>query len=122
MGPQAIASMMSWSDAVCAKRRFNFKGIPYVHAELYDPSSTLAFLKTFITDELVENVVNFTNKYADVIINDPAIQVRVAGKHRSVFHLWKNTNKDEMWLTFGVLPNYGCCSKAGIPYALDKAT
>ena len=83
VGPQAIADIPSWSDTVRAKRRFNFQGIPGAHAEPYDFSSPLAFLKTFITDELVENIVNFTNKYADIIINDPAIQARVAGKHLS---------------------------------------
>ena len=74
VGPQATTDIPSWSDTVRAKRRFNFQGIPGVHAEPYDPSNPLAFLKTFITDELVENVVNFTNKYADIIVNDPAIQ------------------------------------------------
>ena len=89
VGPQATADIPSWSDTVRAKRRFNFQGIPGVHAEPYDPSNYSAFLKTFIADELVENIVSFTNKYADIIINDPAIQARVSGKHRSVFHLWK---------------------------------
>ena len=88
VGPQAIANISIWSDIVRAKRRLNFQGIPGVHAEPYDPSSPLAFLKTFITDELVENIVNFTSKYADIIINDPAIQARVNGKYCSVFHLW----------------------------------
>ena len=102
VGPQATTDIPSWFDTVRAKRRFNFQGIPDAHAEPYDPSSPLAFLKTFITDELVDNVVNFTNKCADIIINDPAIQARIAGKHRSVFHLWKNSNKDETCLYFGV--------------------
>ena len=55
--------------------------------------------------------MNFTNKYADVIINDPAIQARVAGKHCSVFYLWKNTNKDEMWLYFQVCLIMGVVQK-----------
>ena len=68
-------------------------------------------LRKFITDELVENIVNFTNKYADIIINVPAIQARITGKHCSVFHLWKNTNKDEMWLYFGVCLIMGVVQK-----------
>ena len=55
--------------------------------------------------------MNFTNKYSDIIVNDPAIQARVAGKHRSIFHLWKNTNKDEMWLYFGVCLIMGVVQK-----------
>ena len=70
MGPQATADIASWSDTVHAKGRFNFHRILGVHAEPYDPSSPLAFLKTFITDELVEDIVNFTNKYADITINE----------------------------------------------------
>ena len=73
VGPQATADIPSWSDTIHAKRRFNFQGTPGVHAEPYDPSSPLALLKTFVTDEIVENIVNFTNKYADIIINDPVI-------------------------------------------------
>ena len=96
---------------VHVKRRFNFQEIPGVHAEPYDPSSPLAFLKTFITDKLVENIMNVTNEYADIIINYPAIQARVAGKHRSVFHLWKNSGKDEMWLYFGVCLIMGVVQK-----------
>ena len=96
MGRQATADKLSSSDTVCAKKRLNFQGIPGVHVEPYDPSSPLPFLKTFITDEFVENIMNFANRYEDIIINDPAIQPRVAIKHRSLF--WKNTNKDEIWL------------------------
>ena len=55
--------------------------------------------------------MNFTNKYRDIIVNDPAIQARVAGKHRRVFHLWKNANKDEMWLYFGVCLIMGVVQK-----------
>ena len=77
----------SWSDTVRAKRRFDFQEIPGVHAESYNPLNPLAFLKTSVTGELVEDIVNFTNKYADIIVNDPTIQARVARKHRSVFHL-----------------------------------
>lgn len=51
VGPQAAtADIPSWANTVCAKRRFNFQGIPGIHAEPYDPSSSLAFLKKFMTD------------------------------------------------------------------------
>ena len=98
VGPQATANLPTWSDTVCAKTRLNFQGIPGIHDEPSDLSSSLAFLKTLFTVELGESFVNFTNKYADIIINDPAIQVQVARKQLNVCHLWKNTNKDEMWL------------------------
>ena len=69
------------------KRILNFHEIPGVHAQPYDPSSPLASLKTFIADELVENIVNFTKKYADIIINDPVIQAQVAIKKFSICNL-----------------------------------
>ena len=50
VGPQATTDIPSLFDTVCAKRRFNFQGIPGIHAEPYDPSSSLAFLKKFMTD------------------------------------------------------------------------
>ena len=111
MRPQATTDIPSWSNTVCAKRRFNFLESPGVHAEPYDPSSPLALLKTFTTDKLAANIVNFTSNYADIIINDPAIQARVARKHRSVFHLWRNSNKDEMWLYFGAFLIMGVVQK-----------
>ena len=40
-----------------------------IHDEHCDHSIALAFLKTSIKNELVEIVVNFTNKYADIVIN-----------------------------------------------------
>ena len=42
----------------------------------------LVFMPSFITDKLVENIVNFTNKYADIIIHDPVIQARITEKHQ----------------------------------------
>ena len=48
--PQARTDIPSLFDTVRAKRTFNFQGIPSIHAEPYDPSSPLTFLKTFMTD------------------------------------------------------------------------
>ena len=42
---------------------------------------------------------------------NPVIQARIVGKHRSVFHLWKNTNEDKMWLYFGVFLVMGVIKK-----------
>ena len=103
-GPQEVQTMV----------RFNFQEISGVHAEPYDPSSLFVFLKTFTADELVENIVNFTNIYVDINMKNPAIQAPVAGKHCSVFHL----NVVVSWS----FPNYGCCTTARIPCVLDKAT
>ena len=82
MEPQATADISRRAVTAHAKRRFNFQEIPSVHAESHDRSSPLAFLKSFISDELVENIVNFTNKYAVIIINDPkTIVSSISGKN-----------------------------------------
>ena len=63
-----------------------------------DPTSPLSILKTFLTDELIDNIVEFTNVYAVIRINDPDIQAHMNNKRRSIFHLWRETNRDEMWM------------------------
>ena len=62
VGPQATDDIPSWADTIGTKRRSNFQEVPAVHAKSYDPSYPLSFLKTFIADKPVENIVNFTNK------------------------------------------------------------
>ena len=110
----------NWTDISRDKRRFDFQENPGVNIHPDDPISPLEFLKTIITDELVESIVNFTNKYAEIVVNDPDIQARVAGKHCSVYHLWKNTNKDEMWLYFAVCLIMGIVQKPEYPMYWTK--
>ena len=65
----------NWSDTVSAKR-FHFH--PTVHINHADAINLLAFPKTFTSDEFVQNIVNFTNKFAEIVVNDPDAQARVA--------------------------------------------
>ena len=104
-----------WSDPARAnKRRFEFTGTPSVNINPVIPDSPLAFLKTFITDELVDNIVLFTNRYADIMKNTPEIQARMEEKSRSLFTLWKDTNRDEMWIYLCICFMMGIVKKPDI--------
>ena len=58
--------LQSWKNGYVEARAPVMFQVPGVHAESYDSLSFLAFLKA--SDELVANIVNFTNKYTDIII------------------------------------------------------
>ena len=49
-----------------------------------DPSDILAVFKTFIPDSMVDKFVEFTNKYANILQNDPLIKAWVAEKNKKV--------------------------------------
>ena len=63
-----------------------------------DPASPISILKTFIGDSLIENIVEYTNTYANILQNNPEIQERIANKNRSIYKDWYDTNIDEIWL------------------------
>ena len=56
----------------------------------------MSTLKTFFSYELVQDIVNITNKYADKLNQDPEIQEKMNAKHRSIFNLGKLANLYEM--------------------------
>ena len=47
----------------------------------------------FLSDELIDNIANFTNSYAEMMISDPNIQAQVNTKQISLFRVWKETNR-----------------------------
>ena len=54
-------SRASWDSPVRSKRRFNFTSTPGVNILPEDSTSPLSILKMFLSDELIDNIVNFTN-------------------------------------------------------------
>ena len=58
----------------------------------------MSILKTFLTDEWIRNIFDNTNKYAEILFENPHIQARMNNSQLSVFSLWKPTNFVEMWL------------------------
>ena len=53
----------------------------------------------FLSDELIDNIVNFTNSYAEMM-SDPNILPQMNTKQRLLFSIWNETNRDEMCYTF----------------------
>ena len=52
----------------------------------------------FLSDELINSIVNFTNSWAEMMMSDPNIQAQMNTKQRSLFRIWKETNWGEIWL------------------------
>ena len=96
------------------KRGFPFTSIPGVHIQSDDPTSPLSILKTFLSDQLIDSIVDFTNRYAEMMMNDPDIQAHMNTKQRSLFHLWRDTNRDEMWLYICICLLMGIIHKPSI--------
>ena len=98
-GPAHNKSATSnYTDFCRDHRRFPFSGKSKVCCNPTDPSSPLSVLKTFLTDELMDNITAHTNNYAEFLLHDPHIIERIKGMKRSIFQLWKHTNRDEIWL------------------------
>ena len=69
-----------------------------VNVQPEDRKSPMSILKTFLTNECIQNVVDSTNKYAEILLENSAIQARMNNSQCSIFSSWKPTNFDEMWL------------------------
>ena len=68
----------------------------------------------FLSDELIDNILNFTNGYAEMMMSDPNIQAQMNTKQRSLFSVWKETNRDEMWLYICICLLMGIIHKPNI--------
>ena len=47
---------------------------------------------------LMDNITAHTNNYADFLLHEPLIIEHIKYTKRSIFQLWKPTNRDEIWL------------------------
>ena len=70
--------------------------------EPYDDTCSLSLLKLFLTDELIETIVDSTNKYVELIKQIPAIKIKLMNNPRSVYNLWNDVNVDEIWCDFSI--------------------
>ena len=51
---------------------------------------------------MVDDVVTYTNVYAQLLKEVPDIQRRINMKRRSLHNLWKDVNRDEIWTYFAI--------------------
>ena len=68
----------------------------------------------------MQNIVNFTNKFAEIVVNDPDAQARVAVNTVVSFISGKTLIKIICGYVLE-LPDHGYCMKARISYVLDSA-
>ena len=77
---------------------------PGVNVMSEDIPIPLSVLKNFITDDLIDEIVekntyaDSTNTYADMIINTSKIQKRISQTNKKLFQLWKPITADEYWV------------------------
>ena len=62
----------------------------------------------------MDSIVDFTNRYAEMMMNNPDIQAHMNTKQRSLFHLWRDTNRGEMWLYICIYLLMGIIHKPSI--------
>ena len=88
----------TWSDDNRDYREFLFAGPSGVKINLDDTTFPLSILKTFLTDELISNIVLFTNTYAEICKMHPLFTEKVGGFNRTLLDLWKEVTKDDIWI------------------------
>ena len=92
------------------KRQFPFTSLSRVNVQPEDPRSPMSIVKTFLTDDCIQNI-DSTNKYSEILLKNPAIQARMNNNQRSILSLWKPTNFDGMWLYITVTLVMGIVNK-----------
>ena len=65
----------------------------------------------FLSDDIIEDIVIFTNSYADIIKETPEIIDRIQATNRSLFKLWKPVTVNEMWVNISVISIMGIVKK-----------
>ena len=100
-----------WDDNRRRKREFTFSGTPDIKVQAEDIDSPLSFLKTFITKEIISDIVKYTNSYAEIMINHPKIQERMKQSTRTLFNLWEPVTEDDIWVYFALLVLMGIVNK-----------
>ena len=88
----------TWSEDSRGFREFLFAGSSGVKINVADPTCPLSIIKTFLTDELLSNIVLFTNTYAELCKMHPSFIEKVGGCNRTLLNLWKEVTKDDMGL------------------------
>ena len=96
-----------WNDNGRPYREFPFTGSSGVKLNVddvdgedmvYDPTCPLEIVKTFLSEKLMNDIVEHTNTYADIIKQLPHVQERMNQSERSLFTLWTDINVDELWV------------------------
>ena len=105
------ADLFVWNDTSRPLRQFQFIGTPGVKVQPDDITSHLECLKLFLSDNVISNIVRYTNSYAETMQNLPEIRRRMDESARSLFNLWKPIDNDELWVYISILLLQGIIQK-----------
>lgn len=93
------------------KTAFRFRNVAGVNINIADADNILSVFKTFLSDKMIDDFVKFTNDYADMILQTPAIQAKISKSKRSLFKLWTPTDRDELWMYIAITLLMGVIDK-----------
>ena len=56
-----------------------------------------------MTDEVISNIVLYTNTYAAILKLGPSFTEKVGGCNRTVLDWWKDVNADDIWIYIAIV-------------------
>ena len=103
--------LFEWNDTPRSLRQHQFLGTPGVKIRPEDITSHLECLMLFLSDNVISNIVEYTNSYPATMQSLPEIRRRMDESSRSLFNLWKPIDKDELWVFISILLLQGIINK-----------
>ena len=93
-------------------REFHFTGTSGVKNISDEPSCPLSFLKSFLTDDLISNIVKFTSTNdVAVMKQSQVVKEKLNEADRSMYNLWVDIDNDDVWMYFCIIILMGIIKK-----------
>ena len=93
-----------WNSNGRGPREFHFTDTSVSINVSDDPSCPLSVLKTFLTDDLISNIVKFTNTYDVALMNQSqGVKEKLNETDRSMYKLWVDIDNDYVWMYFCII-------------------
>ena len=91
-----------WNDIKRDRREFQFTGSPGVKNIPTNPTCPLEVFKTFLSENIINDIVQYTNLYANLLKLVPSVQEKMRNKKRCIENLWQEVSSDDIWLYIGI--------------------
>ena len=92
-------------------QKSQFTSTPGVNVQTDDPKILISILKTFLTEESIQNILDGANEYAKILLENPQIQAKMNNTQPTLFALRKAKNFDEIWILVTVTLLMGIADK-----------
>ena len=99
-----------WNSNGRGPREFHFTGSSGVKNISDDPSCPLSVLKTFLTNDLISNIMKFTNTYVALMKQSQVGKEKLNKTDKSMYKLWVDINND-VWVYFCIIILMGIIKK-----------